>query len=163
MKQHVDHLDQRASGERRIGWAFVIIFSFMLVEAGGGVIAGSLALLADAGHMVSDAAALAMSWLAIHIGKRPADAARSFGYRRLEVLAAFVHGCLPFLIAGWIIIEAASRLAAPAPVLGGTMLIVAIVGLAANVLALAILHGGDRQGLNLRSAWLHVLGDILGF
>jgi len=165
MNQQVEHheKDRSASGERRIGWAFIIIFAFMLVEAGGGIIAGSLALLADAGHMVSDAAALAMSWLAIHIGKRPADAARSFGYRRMEVLAAFVNGCLLFVIAGWIIFEAATRLAAPSPVLGGTMLIVAIIGLAANVLALVILHGGDRQSLNLRSAWLHVLGDVLGF
>lgn len=165
MNQQVEHheTDRSASGERRIGWAFIIIFAFMLVEAGGGIISGSLALLADAGHMVSDAAALAMSWLAIHIGKRPADAARSFGYRRMEVLAAFVNGCLLFVIAGWIIFEAATRLAAPSPVLGVTMLVVAIVGLAANVLALVILHGGDRESLNLRSAWLHVLGDVLGF
>jgi cobalt-zinc-cadmium efflux system protein len=152
-----------SSDARRIGWAFVIIFVFMLVEAAGGIMAGSLALLADAGHMVSDAAALAMSWLAIHIGRRPADAARSFGYRRLEVLAAFVNGCTLFAIAAWIVVEAALRLRSPAPVLGGTMLAVAVVGLLANLGAFFVLNGGSKENLAMRSAWLHVLGDVLGF
>ncbi|HEY4942904.1 MAG TPA: cation diffusion facilitator family transporter [Rhizomicrobium sp.] len=152
-----------ASDSRRVAWAFVIIFVFMLVEAAGGIVSGSLALLADAGHMVSDAAALAMSWLAIHVGKRPADSARSFGYRRLEVLAAFVNGCALFVIAAWILFEAVMRLRAPAPVLGGTMLAVAIAGLLANAVAFAVLNGGSKESLNMRSAWLHVLGDMLGF
>ncbi|HXC54758.1 MAG TPA: cation diffusion facilitator family transporter [Rhizomicrobium sp.] len=151
------------SDARRIGWAFVIIFVFMLVEGAGGIVAGSLALLADAGHMVSDAAALGMSWLAIHIGRRPADAARSFGYRRLEVLAAFVNGCTLFVIAAWILIEAGLRLRAPTPVLGGAMLGVAVAGLLANLGAFFVLNGGSKENLNMRSAWLHVLGDVLGF
>ena len=149
--------------ERRIGWAFVIIFLFMFIEAAGGLIAGSLALLADAGHMVSDAAALGMSWVALRIGKRPADAVRSYGYQRLEVLVAFVNGCTLFVIAGWIVFEAVSRFAAPVPVLGGTMLAVAVAGLLANIAAFFVLNGGNRRNLNMRSAWLHVLGDLLGF
>jgi len=147
----------------RIGWAFVIIFVFMIIEATGGILSGSLALLADAGHMVSDAAALGMSWLAIHVGRRPADAARSFGYRRLEVLAAFVNGCSLFVIAAWIGFEAVMRLRAPSPVLGPMMLGVAVAGLAANFVAFLILNGGSKENLNMRSAWLHVLGDTLGF
>src|SRR5690242_11765501 len=107
--------------ERRLVWAFGIVFIFMFIEAIGGLISGSLALVADAGHMLSDAAALGMSWAAIHIGSRPADAMRSYGYRRLEVLIAFVNGCVLFLIAGWIVFEAANRLREPEPVLGGTM------------------------------------------
>src|SRR5882672_2904677 len=102
-----------ASDATRIGWAFVILFVFMIVEGVGGIVSGSLALIADAGHMVSDAAALGMSWLAIHVGKRPADPQRSFGYRRLEVLAAFVNGCVLFVIAGWIVFEAVQRLRVP--------------------------------------------------
>ena len=149
--------------ERRIGWAFIIIVLFMIVEAAGGLIAGSLALLADAGHMVSDAAALGMSWIALRVGKRPADAVRSYGYQRIEVLVAFVNGCTLFLIAGWIVFEAVRRIAAPTPVLGGTMLAVAIAGLLANIVAFFVLNGGNRNSLNMRSAWLHVLGDLLGF
>ncbi len=148
---------------RRVAIAFGIIFVFMLVEAAGGIVSGSLALIADAGHMVSDAAALAMSWLAIHVGKRPADPARSFGYRRLEVLAAFVNGCALFLIAGWIAFEAVMRLRSPSPVLGATMLVVAIAGLLANFVAFRVLQGGAKDDLNMRSAWLHVLGDMLAF
>jgi cobalt-zinc-cadmium efflux system protein len=152
-----------SSDERVIGWAFVIIFTFTLIEAGGGLLAGSLALLADAGHMISDALALGMSWVAIRIGKRPADAARSYGYQRLEVLVAFVNGCMLFVIAGWIVLEAVRRFSAPVPVLGGTMLVVAVAGLLANIAAFLILNRGNRDNLNMRSAWLHVLGDLLGF
>jgi cobalt-zinc-cadmium efflux system protein len=151
------------SDERAIGWAFVIIAAFTLIEAGGGLLAGSLALLADAGHMISDALALGMSWAALRIGKRPADSARSYGYRRLEVLVAFVNGCMLFVIAGWIVFEAIRRFSAPVPVLGGTMLVVAVAGLLANIAAFLILNRGNRDNLNMRSAWLHVLGDLLGF
>jgi cobalt-zinc-cadmium efflux system protein len=149
--------------ERRMGWAFVIIFIFMLVEVIGGLMAGSLALLADAGHMVSDAAALGMGWAALRLGKRAADADRTYGYRRLEVLAAFVNGCSLFVIAGWVVFEAIRRFAAPIEVLGGPMLVVAVAGLLANVAAFLVLNGGNRENLNIRSAWLHVLGDLLGF
>jgi cobalt-zinc-cadmium efflux system protein len=149
--------------ERRIGWAFIIIFSFMLVEVAGGIYAGSLALLADAGHMVSDAIALAMSWVALRVGKREANVRHTYGFKRLEVLVAFVNGCTLFVIAGWIVFEAARRFLEPVHVLGGPMLLVAIAGLLSNIVAFLILNGGNRENLNMRSAWLHVLGDMLGF
>jgi cobalt-zinc-cadmium efflux system protein len=148
--------------ERRIASAFFIIFSFTIVELVGGLAAGSLALLADAGHMVSDAAALGMSWAALRLGKRGADAERTYGYRRFEVLVAFVNGCTLFVIAGWVVYEAIRRFTAPVEVLGGTMLAVAIAGLLANLVAFLVLSG-NRENLNVRSAWLHVLGDLLGF
>jgi cobalt-zinc-cadmium efflux system protein len=113
--------------------------------------------------MVSDAAALGMSWVALRIARRPPDAARSYGYQRVEVLVAFVNGTALFVITAWIVFEAVRRFAAPVPVLGGTMLVVAVAGLLANVVAFLVLNGGDRNNLNLRSAWLHVLGDLLGF
>ncbi|MBS0473009.1 MAG: cation diffusion facilitator family transporter [Proteobacteria bacterium] len=156
---HHHHTDDAG----RIGWAFVILLVFLFVELLGGLISGSLALIADAGHMASDTAALGISWLAIHIGRRPADAARSFGYRRLEVLAAFVNGCMLFALTGWILFEAAMRLMAPAPVLGPMMLGVAVLGLIANFAAFLVLNGASKENLNTRSAWLHVLGDTLGF
>lgn len=157
------HAHGAGTDERRIALAFIIILSSMFIEVAGGVISGSLALLADAGHMVSDAAALGMSWVALRIGKRPADSMRSYGYRRIEVLVAFVNGCALFVIAAWVLFEAISRFAAPSPVLGGPMLAVAIAGLLANVVAFLVLSGGNRENLNMRSAWLHVLGDLLGF
>lgn len=156
-----DHL-HGVTDQRRIGWAFVVIAAFMVVEIVGGVLSGSLALLADAGHMISDTAALGFSWAAIHYGKRPATARLSYGYKRLEILAAFVNGCALFVIAAWIVIEAVRRFASPVPVIGKTMLIVAFAGLAANIAAFVVLHGGNRDNLNLRGAWLHVLGDMLG-
>jgi cobalt-zinc-cadmium efflux system protein len=161
--EHGHSHSHAGTDERRLFWAFVIIVIFMVIEVAGGLFAGSLALLADAGHMVSDAAALAMSWGALRIGRRPADRMRSYGYRRLEVLVAFVNGCALFVIAAWVIIEAARRFAAPVPVLGGPMLAVAVAGLLANAVAFWLLSGGDRENLSTRSAWLHVLGDLLGF
>jgi len=149
--------------ENRIAWAFVIIFGFMLVEVAGGIYAGSLALLADAGHMVSDAIALGMSWVALRVGKRQANLTHTYGYKRLEVLVAFVNGCTLFVIAGWIVFEAARRFMEPVHVLGGPMLLVAIAGLLSNMVAFFVLNGGNRENLNMRSAWLHVLGDMLGF
>ncbi len=149
--------------EHRIAWAFCLIVLFMGIEVAGAVWSGSLALLADAGHMVSDAAALGMSWAALRIGRRPADPKRSYGYRRLEVLVAFANGCTLFAIAAWIAFEALWRLARPVTVLGRPMLAVAVAGLLANAAAFWILSGGNRSNLNVRSAWLHVLGDLLGF
>jgi cobalt-zinc-cadmium efflux system protein len=140
----------------------VIIAIFMVVEIVGGLMSGSLALLADAGHMVSDAGALGFSWLAIHYGRKPSTEQHSYGYKRLEILAAFVNGCALFVVAAWIVVEAIRRFASPVPVVGKTMLIVGIAGLAANIAAFLVLHGGNRENLNLRGAWLHVLGDMLG-
>ena len=162
---HGTHGHSHAAGadERRVAWAFAIITAFVAIEVAGGLIAGSLALLADAGHMVSDAVALGMSWAALRIGRRPADLLRSYGYRRLEVLVAFANGCALFAITAWIAFEAVWRLATPHTVLGGPMLAVAISGLIANAAAFLVLSGGRRSNLNVRSAWRHVLGDLLGF
>lgn len=151
-----------STDKSRVAWALFVIAAFMLVEVVGGILSGSLALLADAAHMMSDSVALAMSWLALHYGQKPADAARSFGYRRLEVLAAFANGIALFLIAAWIVFEAAQRLMSPEPVQGGTMLVVAVAGALANLAALWILNSGNKDNLNVQSAWLHVWGDLLG-
>lgn len=151
------------TNETRIAVAFGIIFVFMFVEVIGGLWSGSLALLADAGHMVSDAVALGLSWLALRLGRRTANDRLTFGYRRFEILAAFANGCTLFAIAGWIGYEAVRRLFEPVTVLGGPMLVIALAGLLANIVAFLVLNGGDRSNLNMRSAWLHVLGDMLGF
>jgi cobalt-zinc-cadmium efflux system protein len=135
---------------------------FMAVEVAGGLISGSLALLADAAHMLTDAAALALAWVAFRIARRPADPKRSYGYHRGQVLAAFVNGAVLVAIVFWIFFEAVQRLRAPVPVEGGLMLVVAALGLAVNIAAFLVLHGGDRQNLNLRGAAAHVLGDMLG-
>ncbi|MFL9989172.1 cation diffusion facilitator family transporter [Paraburkholderia sediminicola] len=156
-----NHLYAKAD-QHRIGWAFIIIAVFVIVEMAGALLSGSLALLADAVHMLSDAAALAFSWAAMHFGQRAATTQLSYGYKRLEILAAFVNGCTLFVIAAWIVLEAARRFASPVPVVGRTMLVVAVAGLAANLVAFVVLNGGNRQNLNLRGAWLHILGDLLG-
>ncbi|HTK01328.1 MAG TPA: cation diffusion facilitator family transporter [Bordetella sp.] len=148
--------------ERRLTWALVIIVVFMVVEVIGGVVSGSLALLADAGHMVSDAAALGFSLVALRVGRRAATPRMSYGYRRLEILAAFINGLALFAIAIWITVEAVQRFWEPVNVMAGTMLAVAIAGLVANIVAFLILTGGSQANLNMRSALLHVLGDLLG-
>lgn len=136
--------------------------AFMIVEAGGGLMAGSLALLADAGHMLTDAAALGFAWLAFRLARRPADQQRSYGYHRYQVLAAFLNGVILLGIVVWIVVEAVQRLREPSEVLGGLMLVVACVGLVVNLIAFRMLHGGNRENLNVRGAVLHVLGDLLG-
>nr|WP_137114907.1 cation diffusion facilitator family transporter [Azospirillum argentinense] len=151
-----------ADSERRILLVLLLTAGLMVVEVVGGVLSGSLALLADAGHMLTDAAALALAWLAFRLGRRPSDRRRSFGYHRLQVLAAFVNGLSLFLLSAWILWEAAQRLMEPQPVLGGTMMAVAVLGGLGNLAGLYILHRGDRENLNVRGAALHVLGDLLG-
>ncbi len=151
-----------ADNERRVFWTLLLTAGFMVAEILGGIAAGSLALLADAGHMLTDAASLTLAWLAFRIGRRPQDTRRTYGYHRFQVLAAFVNGVTLIAVVGWIAIEAARRLLAPAPVAGGLMLVIAGLGLLVNIAAFAILHGGDRDNLNIRGAALHVIGDLLG-
>jgi cobalt-zinc-cadmium efflux system protein len=134
----------------------------MLAEVAGGIVAGSLALIADAGHMLTDTAALALAWAAFRVGHWPRDGRRTYGYHRFQVLAAFVNGLTLIAIVGWIAIEAARRLFAPIEVLGGLMLAVASLGLLVNLAAFELLRRGDPQNLNVRGAALHVLGDLLG-
>lgn len=152
----------RASERRRLGWVLGITLAFMAVEVVGGLISGSLALLADAGHMLTDAAALALSLLAMHLARRPPSPKRTFGYVRLEILAALVNGATLLLIAGLIVAEAWKRLLDPVEVNAPVMLVVATLGLGVNAAGLLLLHGHAHENLNVRGAYLHVLGDLLG-
>ena len=151
-----------SDSERRVFWVMVLTAGFMVVELAGGIVSGSLALLADAGHMLTDCGALALAWAAFRLGRRPPDGARSYGYHRMPVLVAFANGLTLMFIVLWIVVEAIERLGAPPAIQGKTMLMVAAAGLVVNVIGFAILHAGDRGNLNMRGAALHVLGDLLG-
>ena len=133
----------------------------MVVEVVGGWVSGSLALIADAVHMLTDAASLALALIALRIAKRPADALFSYGQVRYEVLAAFVNGLALLGLSAWIVIESVQRLLTPAPVVAGTMLTIAALGFVANLVSFLVLREGEDT-LNLRGAMLHVLGDLLG-
>lgn len=146
----------------RVLFALCLTGTFMLVEVAGGILSGSLALLADAGHMLTDTMALALAAVAFKVSKRPADARLSYGYQRFQILAAFVNGLSLLLIVGWILVEALARFLEPQTVAAPTMLFVAAAGLVVNIAAFVILHGGDRDNLNIRGAALHVAGDLLG-
>lgn len=146
----------------RVMVALLLTGTFMIVEVVGGIISGSLALLADAGHMLTDTMALALAAVAFHVSKRPADSKLTYGYQRFQILAAFVNGLSLLFIVGWIIYEAVHRFFVPRDVMGGTMLAVAAIGLVINIIAFAVLHTGDRDNLNIRGAALHVAGDLLG-
>ncbi len=148
--------------QRRLVIALALAATYMLAEIAGGWLTGSLALLADAGHMFSDVVALTMSVVALRIAQRPATPARTYGYYRTEILAALIHGVLLVCVSAGIIYEATERLAAPTAVLGGPMLAVAAGGLLVNLIGLKILSEGRHQSLNVRGAWLHVLSDALG-
>ena len=155
---------KREGNTSALRWAFGITTLILVAEAVGGWLTNSLALLSDAGHMLSDAASLGLSLLAIHFAQKPASASKSYGYRRLEILAALANGVALFVIAVAISWEAAHRLLAPPPVASLPMMGIAGIGLAANLAsAWVLLHQGDvKDNLNLRSAYLHVLGDALG-
>lgn len=141
----------------------VLTAGFMLVEILGGVFSGSLALMADAGHMLTDTASLFIAWLAARMAHRPADSLRSYGYQRIQILAAFINGMAFIAIVVWIVVEAIHRFLEPVHVEGKIMLVIAVLGLLVNILAFWLLHaGGDHHDLNLRAAVLHVLGDLLG-
>ncbi|MBB5518593.1 cation diffusion facilitator family transporter [Amphiplicatus metriothermophilus] len=142
--------------------AFAVIVVFMIVETIGGVLAGSLALLADAAHMLTDAVALGLAASAHWFARRPADERLHFGYRRAQVLAAFANGLFLLFLLVWIVIEAVGRLQAPPDVKWGAMLAVALTGLAANGVAFFILNRGHTRDLNVRGALLHVVSDMLG-
>jgi cobalt-zinc-cadmium efflux system protein len=157
------HTDaQHDTRERHLLIAAVLIGAFMVAEVIGGLISGSLALLADAGHSFSDFGALLLAWLALRFSRWPADPERSFGFGRLQILVAFGSGLALFAIAGLIVVEAIRRLGAPVEVLGGTMLAVASVGVVINVSVFLILRRAGRDNLNVRAAAVHVLGDLLG-
>ncbi len=147
---------------RRVLVALVLTGAFMIVEVVGGIISGSLALLADAGHMLTDTMALALAAMAFHVCKRPPDGKLTFGYQRFQILAAFVNGLSLLAVVGWIIYEAINRFIDPNEILGETMLLVAAAGFVVNLISFAVLHSGDQDNLNIRGAALHVAGDLLG-
>lgn len=149
-------------GERRLLAALVLTALFMVAEVGAGFLSGSLALLADAGHMLTDAVSLGLAWAAIRISRRPADRQRSYGYDRVQVLAAFVNGLTLMAMSVWIVVEAGTRLLHPVQIHATPMMTVAVLGLLVNIAAFAVLHGGAHDNLNMRGAVAHVLGDLLG-
>ncbi len=143
-------------------FAFVLTTMMMAIEVFGGLWSGSLALLADAGHMMVDALALLLAVLAAWMATKPADARRTYGYGRMEVLMGFVNALSQFVLVAWIVYEAVVRLLHPGQILSGVMLVVAIAGLLVNALVLRTLHGHAHDDVNLAGASLHVLGDLLG-
>ena len=134
----------------------------MVVEAVGGWLTNSLALIADAGHMLTDVAALSLTLGAIWFGSRPATARKTFGYYRLEILAAFVNGIALVLLSIWVIYEAIQRWQSPPEINGSRLTLIAVGGLLVNIVAAKLLHSGHKHDLNIRGAWLHVMGDLLG-
>lgn len=157
-----EHAHPSSGNSKLLLFAFALTTVMMVVEAIGGFWSGSLALLADSGHMVVDALALLMAVVGAWMATRPADARRSYGYGRMEVLVGFVNALSQFVLVGWIIYEAAQRMLHPGEILSGVMLIVATAGLLVNLLVLRTLHGHAHDNLNMAGATLHVLGDLLG-
>ncbi|MFI5249750.1 MAG: cation diffusion facilitator family transporter [Gemmatimonadales bacterium] len=154
-----------SSGEvhaRGLRIALALTALFFVVEVAGGLLANSLALLADAGHMLTDVAALGLSLFVAWFSRQPETPSKTYGYLRWEILAAFLNGTTLLLISAWIISEAVLRLRHPEPVASGLMLGVAAASVATNLTSAWVLHGGSRGSLNLRGAYIHVLGDLLG-
>ncbi len=143
-------------------WVLGLTLAFTAVEIAGGIWTDSLALLADAGHMVSDNVAIALALLAVTLARRPSTPARSFGLQRAESLAAFVNGLTLVAVSGWIVWEAIQRLGDTPEILGGWMLVVAVAGLVVNAAAAAILIRSGRESLNVEAALRHVVADFLG-
>ena len=154
--------DHRVASRRALGVVLALTVGFTVVEVVGGFLTDSLALLADAGHMLSDTFAIGLALVALTLASRPSTPRRSFGFQRAEILAAFVNGLTLVLISGWIIWEAVGRFRDPPDVLGGWMLAVAAVGLVVNAISAAILMRSEHASLNMRAALRHVLADFLG-
>lgn len=144
--------------------SFIIITGYMIIEAIGGILTNSLALLADAGHMLSDSISLGVGLLAFILGEKAADYSKTYGYKRFEILAAVFNGVTLVLIAIYIFYEAYQRFTDPPEVASTGMLIIATIGLLVNILvAWILMRGGDtKENLNIRAAFLHVIGDLLG-
>ncbi len=152
----------RADNRRRLGLVLALTSAFAVAEVVGGILTGSLALIADAGHMLSDSASLLLALVAVWLAGRPATDTRTFGFQRAEILAALVNGVALIAIAGWIFFEASGRLSDPPEIDAGPMLGVAALGLGINILAARILMRSDGESLNMKAAHRHVLADLLG-
>ena len=159
---HPHHGIPHGDRTRSLAWTLALVIAYTVAEVIGGIWSGSLALLADAGHMVSDAAALALTLFAIRFARKAPTAERTFGFHRAEILAALVNGVTLIAIALFIFMEAYERLQQPPEVEGGLMLGVAAGGLAVNLAGLWLLRGSHAHDLNVRGAWLHVFTDALG-
>lgn len=146
---------------RALRAALALTLVFFVAEAIGGWISNSLALLADAGHVLTDAGALALSLFVAWFSRQPVTPEKTYGYLRWEILAALINGATLLGLSVWIVVEAIARLGAPEPVEGGLMLVVATAGLVANVIAALLLHPIKKHNLNVRGAYLHILGDLL--
>lgn len=156
------HGQVRAGHERKLWMALGLTGSFMIAEVIGAFVTGSLALLSDAAHMLTDTLALAISLVAIQVAKRPADRKRTFGYARFEILAAAFNALLLFVVAFYILFEAWQRLQAPPEIQSTGMLVIAVLGLIVNLISMSLLASGSSQSLNVKGAYLEVWSDMLG-
>ncbi len=156
------HAVPGTQNERALRFALLLTTTFLIAEVVAGVLTGSLALISDAAHMFTDAAALAIALVAVRIGKRPADSQRTFGYYRFEILAAAFNAILLFLVAIYILFEAYQRLKNPPEIQSTGMLIVAVLGLGINLVSMRLLSGGKERSLNVKGAYLEVWSDMLG-
>ncbi len=159
---HGGHSHGAGAGKRALAFVFALTTAFLAVEVVGGLLTGSLALLADAGHMASDAVSLGLALFAVWLAERPATPQRSFGYKRAEILAALANGVTLVAVSVWIFVEAFRRLQDPQPILGGWMMAVAVVGLLVNVAGAVVLSRSGGESLNVEGALRHVLADLLG-
>lgn len=159
---HHHHRHDAGAGRRRLTLVLALTATYMVAEVFGGLYTGSLALLADAGHMLTDVAALALALFAMWFGGRPATSRKTFGYYRLEILAALVNGVTLVIVSLFIFREAYGRWLAPPEVNSTVMMGVAAGGLIINLIGAWLLHGDHKENLNMRGAWLHIIGDALG-
>ncbi len=161
MAHHGHDHDHRSGSRRALAWTLGLNASFMVVEFLGGWLSGSLALISDAGHMLTDVLAIGLSLLAIKFASAPANGRKTYGFYRLEILAALANGVTLILLSGYIFYEAWQRFRSPAEIKSGLMIGVAMAGLAVNLAGFFILRASSRHSLNVRGAFLHVVGDLL--
>ncbi len=164
MGSNHDHgTNTRGNGRQsRLGFALILTALYMVAEAVGGWLANSLSLIADAAHMLTDVAALSLTIFAFWFAGRPATSRKTYGYYRIEILAAFINGVILVLLSIGVIYEAVIRWQAPPPVKGLELTIVAVGGLVVNIIVAKLLHSDHKHDLNMHGAWLHVMGDLLG-
>ena len=158
---HHHHHSHHPATSNALFWPLLLTASFALVEAVGGWVTGSLALLGDAGHMLSDSAALGLAWLGAWVARKPASSHHSFGFMRAEVIVAAINGLLMLVVIAFIIYEAIERLQSPQPVQGAEVMLIAFIGMLVNMVVAWQLHKGQHN-INSRAAFLHVLGDLMG-
>ncbi|UCH10895.1 MAG: cation transporter [Fidelibacterota bacterium] len=154
--------NDRMSPRRALWWAFGLNFGFMLVELAGGLLTGSMALVSDAGHMLTDTGAIGLALFASWLAARPNDPQRTYGYLRAEILGALANGVALILLCGYILVEAYQRAGHPQQIPGGPVLVIATVGLIINLGSALIMHRGRKTNLNLEGAYLHMISDALG-